>query len=82
LRGQSKGKLIMRRLVKTIVALVGEVTPQFVAVDTGLTVKCEGQDVWAFRQAYIALPLVVECGGARYYKSAFNSFRQEAYYHG
>jgi len=72
----------MRKLTKTIVALVGEVTPQFVAVDACLTVKCVGFDLWAFRQTYNALPLVVECGGARYYKSAFNSFRQEAYYHG
>ena len=67
---------------QTIIAIVGETRPRFVAVDTCLTVECKGADVWSFRAAYDALPLVVECGGAQFHKVSFNSFRQEAYYHG
>ena len=67
--------------MKTIVVLTGEQTPQFVAIDTCLTVECRGADLWSFRAAYAALPLVVEYNGARFFKSAFNSFRQQAYYH-
>ena len=33
----------------TIVVLTGEQTPQFVAIDTCLTVECRGADLWAFR---------------------------------
>ena len=65
----------------TTLALIGEGNPQIVQVDSYLAVECKGADLWAFRAAYDALPLAVECGGIRYFKSAYNSFRQQAYYH-
>ena len=47
---------------QTIIAIVGETCPRFVAVNTCLTVECKGGRV-EFSRSDDALPLVVECGG-------------------
>lgn len=71
----------MRKQSEIAVALIGD-GPVTVRCHDGdyLLVDCLGRDVWEFMAAYHALPLLVECGGVRYAKTAFRSDTQTAFY--